>query len=429
MKITEMRVVPVAMADPPLRSAFGLHAPYALRTIVQLKTDDGITGLGETYGGTTPLRDLEAARERVIGQDPYQLTRIEAAIAGDPTTAPNAERPWEGALSTPVQTFSPIEVACLDIIGKATGRPVADLLGGRYRDAVDFSAYLFYKHAGAGGTDGLADASTAARERDDYRAREALSVDGIVRQAQDFVRLFGFKSIKLKGGVLAPDDEADAIIAMHEAFGEGTPLRIDPNCSWNVDTSVRIAKRLEGVLEYYEDPTDGKVNMAMVAQRVPQPLATNMCTTSWADIPETVARGSIKILLSDHHLWGGLTATVRLAQLCRVFDWGVSMHSNSHLGISLMAMAHVAAAIPNLAYACDTHYPWQVEDVIAGGKRQFTDGQIRIDDAPGLGVELDEDALARLHEQYRRAGRAGLTHRDDVAEMQKIQPGWVPVRW
>ena len=68
MRIREMRVVPVAFADPPLRSAFGLHAPYALRTIVQLITDEGITGLGETYGGAVPLRDLEAARARVIGR-------------------------------------------------------------------------------------------------------------------------------------------------------------------------------------------------------------------------------------------------------------------------------------------------------------------------------------------------------------------------
>ncbi len=426
MKIREMRVVPVAMADPPLRSAFGLHAPYALRTIVQLVTDDGLTGLGETYGGSIPLRDLEAARERVIGQDPYRLTRIEAAVAGDPTAAPNQNRPWEGTLSSPVQTFSPIEVACLDIIGKATGRPVADLLGGRFRDAVPFSAYLFYKHAGVGGVDGLADASTAAKERDDYLAREALSPEGIVQQAREFVERFGFGSIKLKGGVLAPPEEAATIEALHEAFGPEMPLRLDPNCIWGVETSVAVGERLAGKLEYLEDPTDGKANMAAVARRVPLPLATNMCTTSWADIPETVERGSIAILLSDHHLWGGLGATTKLAQLCRVFGWGVSMHSNSHLGISLLAMAHVAAAIPNLTYACDTHYPWQVEDVIAGGKRQFTDGAIAIDDTPGLGVELDEDALARLHEQYLRAG---LTKRDDVAEMQKIQPGWKPVRY
>jgi glucarate dehydratase len=426
MKILEMRVVPVAVADPPLRSAFGLHAPYALRTIVQLRTDDGLTGLGETYGGEVPLRDLEAARERVIGQDPYRLTRIEAAIAGEPGGAPHQGHPWEGRLSSPVQTFAPIEVACYDIIGKATGRPVADLLGGRYRERAPFSAYLFYKHAGIGGTDGLADASTAARERDDYLAREALSPAGIVRQAQDFVRLFGFGSLKLKGGVLDPAQEIATIFALREAFGPDVPLRLDPNASWSVATAIEAGRELVGTLEYFEDPTDGKANMADVAKQVPIPLATNMCTTSWTDIPETVERGSIQILLSDHHYWGGLAATVKLAQLCRVFGWGVSMHSNSHLGISLMAMAHVAAAIPNLTYACDTHYPWQVDDVIVGGKRHFVDGAIVVDDTPGLGVELDEDALAQLHAQYREAG---LSRRDDVAEMQKIQPGWKPVRW
>ena len=426
MRIREMRVVPVAFADPPLRSAFGLHAPYALRTIVQLITDEGITGLGETYGGAVPLRDLEAARARVIGQDPYQLVRIEAALAGDAATLREGDRPWEGTVQTLPQTFSPIEVACYDIIGKATGRPVADLLGGRYRNEVPFSAYLFYKHAGIGGTDGLGGDSTAAKERDDYLAREALSPEGMVAQAKDFMQRFGFKSIKLKAGVLPPDEEAATIEAMYEALGPDTPLRIDPNCIWGVETSVRIGERLAGRLEYYEDPTDGKANMAAVARRVPMPLATNMCTTSWADIPETVERGSIDILLSDHHLWGGLGATVKLAQLCKVFGWGVSMHSNSHLGISLLAMAHVAAAIPNLAYACDTHYPWQVEEVIVGGKRQFKDGNLAIDDTPGLGVELDEDALARLHEQYLTCG---LTKRDDVAEMQKIEKGWKPVRY
>jgi glucarate dehydratase len=362
----------------------------------------------------------------VLGQDPYRLTRLEEAIVGDPTAARNEDRWREGRPSLPEQAFAAIEVACYDIIGKATGRPVADLLGGRYRDLVPFSAYLFYKHAGIGGADGLAEASTAARERDDYLAREALSPEGIVRQAQDFVRLFGFTSLKLKGGVLEPGQEVATIQALREAFGPDVHLRLDPNGFWSVETSVAIGHALAGALEYLEDPVAGKIAMAEVAKRVPMPLATNMCTITWADIPETVARGSIQILLTDHHVWGGLAATVKLAHLCRVFGWGVGMHSNSHLGISLLAMAHVAAALPNLTYACDTHYPWQAEEVIVGGKRQFTDGALRIDDTPGLGVELDEAALEHLHAQYLAAG---LTRRDDVSEMQKIQPGWKPVYW
>jgi glucarate dehydratase len=102
------------------------------------------------------------------------------------------------------------------------------------------------------------------------------------------------------------------------------------------------------------------------------------------------------------------------------------MHSNSHLGISLLAMTHLAASVPNLTYACDTHYPWQAEEVIAGGKRVFEDGALAVPTEPGLGAQLDYDALARLHENYRRAG---LSHRDDVAEMQKIEPGWRPRVW
>jgi glucarate dehydratase len=97
------------------------------------------------------------------------------------------------------------------------------------------------------------------------------------------------------------------------------------------------------------------------------------------------------------------------------------MHSNSHLGISLAAMVQVAAAVPELTYACDTHYPWQTEDVVRGGKLAIEAGAVAVPSGPGLGVELDRDALGALHEQYLRAG---LTARDDAAEMRKIEPAW-----
>jgi glucarate dehydratase len=107
--------------------------------------------------------------------------------------------------------------------------------------------------------------------------------------------------------------------------------------------------------------------------------------------------------------------------VCRTFGRGLSMHSNSHLGISLMAMAHLAAAVPNLDYSLDTHYPWQSEDVIAGGRIPFDGGAVRLTNAPGLGVELDREALARLHANYQVSGQ---TLRDDAAEMRKLDPRW-----
>ena len=434
MHILEMRVTPVALTDPPLRSAFGLHAPYALRTIIELVADNGLTGIGETHGGDAVLRDLEAVRPLVVGMDPYALSRLEFTLSGrdedtplrEPSRAYADVQPWEGKLGSPARTFGAIEVACLDLIGQATGRPVCDLLGGRFRDSVPFSAYLFYKHAGVGGTDGLAGESRAARERDDFLTREALDAESLTRQALDMCAEHGFQSLKLKGGVLPPDEEVRTLFSLREAFGPDTPLRIDPNGVWSEETAVRWGREMAGILEYYEDPVKGKEAMARVAREVSMPLATNMCCVSFADLPETLRLGSIGILLSDHHIWGGLLNSVKAAKVCQAWDLGLSMHSNSHLGISLLAMTHLAAAIPNLTYACDTHYPWQTEEVLAGGKLRFSGGSLPVPTEPGLGGRIDPDALAALHENYRRAG---LAHRDDVLEMQKIEPGWRPRTW
>lgn len=427
MKISDIRVTPIAIGDPPLLNAAGLHAPYALRTIVEVVSDDGLYGLGEVPGSAAITAALEAAAEIIVGCDPFHLTAIEQALVKRFVhDAPaHGEAVWDKRRVSAV--FSAIEVACYDLIGKAIGRPVCDLLGGRVRDRVPFSAYLFYKYEGAGGALEFA-VDPAATGWPAARQAAALDPDGIVRQAQAMCTEFGFQSIKLKGGVMLPDEEVAAIAALRQSFGAQMPLRLDPNAIWSVETSIRCGRNLEGLLEYYEDPVRGQANMAAVGRAVNLPLATNMCTTSFDDLPGSIRLGSEQIILSDHHFWGGLAASVQLARICRTFGRGLSMHSNSHVGISLMAMAHLAASVPNLTYACDTHYPWQSDEVLVGGRRLFDDGCIVIGDAPGLGIELDRTELARLHHAYLAAG---LTERNDEVEMQKVQPGWTfqPVRW
>lgn len=426
MRIQEVRVTPIAVTDPPLLNAAGLHAPYALRTIVEILTDDGIGGLGEVPGGAATTAALETAGREVLGLDPFRLHAIERVLFERLGPAgPRGEASWDQRLT--VHVFSALETACLDIMGKAAGRPVCDLLGGRVRDRVDFSAYLFYKREGAGGALGFA-AERGAKGWDAARQRAALDPEGIVEQARAMCREFGFRSIKLKGGVFPPAQEVAAIRALRAAFGPGVPLRLDPNAVWSVETAVAAGREMEGLLEYYEDPVRGQDAMAAVRRAVKIPLATNMCTTSFGDIPGSVRLGSEDIILSDHHFWGGLRASVELARICRVFGRGLSMHSNSHIGISLAAMTHLAAAVPNLTFACDTHYPWQSEEVVTGGRMRFEDGALKVPDGPGLGVELDRAALEALHGNYLRSG---LTRRDDGAEMRKIEPGWrfQAVRW
>jgi glucarate dehydratase len=418
MKILEVHVTPIAISDPPLLNAAGLHAPFALRTIVEIVTDNGLYGLGEVPGGARITAALEQARETIIGQSPFALNAIRAALQSRFEHQPDArgQSPWDKR--THVHVLSAIEVACFDLMGKVTGRPVVDLLGGKARDKVEFSAYLFYKYEGAGGTLGF---NTDANAKGWAAARqaEALDPEGIVKQAKAMCETYGFKSIKLKGGVFPPEQEVEAMFALREAFPE-TPLRLDPNAVWSLETAIKWGKELEGVLEYYEDPVRGQEAMAQLRQAIKLPLATNMCTTAFEHLPKSLALHSEDIILSDHHFWGGLRATVELARICKVFGRGMSMHSNSHIGVSLAAMVHVAAASAQLSYACDTHYPWQYEDIVTQPLK-FENGAITVPDKPGLGVELNREMLAKLHEQYLACG---LKERDDALAMQAKQLGW-----
>jgi len=420
-EIVEMRITPIAIVDPPLLNAAGLHAPYALRTVLELVTKDNITGISEIPGNVQTNQALEEAKNIIIGQDPFQLNRIKQRLEeyfGSESADERGQAPWDQRKL--VHIFSSVEVACLDIQGKISERPVVDLLGGKMRNRVPFAAYLFYKHEGAGGELGF---GTDPNAQGWAKARQAsaLNAEEIVAQAKTMCQEFGFKSIKLKGGALEPQREVEAMLALREAFGSEVPLRLDPNAIWKKETAIHCGRQLEGVLEYLEDPVRGQAAMAEVRAILRTPLATNMCTTSFEDIPSSIVLGSEDIILSDHHFWGGVRSSMELARICDTFGRRLSMHSNSHLGISLAAMVHLGAALPTPPYPLDTHYPWQSDEVITGGRIAFEEGSVGVLHGPGLGVELDRDALDKLHQNFIKCG---LTHRNDEVEMQKVQPGW-----
>src|SRR5262249_13218211 len=204
----------------------------------------------------------------VVGEDPWHLELLRQKI------------------SSP-GVYAAIEVACLDLIGKATGRPVCDLLGGKLRDPVEFAAYLFYKF-----------------HCDDWG--EVLTPAAMVEEARRFVRENGFRAMKVKGGVLPPDEEIETIRLMRQEFGPDCRLRLDLNGVWSVPTAIRVTRELEGDLEYMEDPTQGMQGMAEVARNVKTPLSTNGVVTQWEHIPRAVQMRAVDIVLSDHHYWGGL---------------------------------------------------------------------------------------------------------------------------
>lgn len=420
LTVTDVRLTPILVADPPLLNTQGVHQPYTPRLIVEVETADGITGVGETYGDTKYLELARPFARKLVGREVTDLNGLFAVadeVAVDRSRVSGQVdvgglRGVQTADKLRLSVVSGFEVACLDALGKALGLPVHALLGGKVRDAVEYSAYLFYKWAGH--PEGV------RAEKDDWGA--AVDPAGVVEQARRFKESYGFTSFKLKGGVFPPDEEIAAVRALAEAF-PGHPLRLDPNGAWSVETSLRVARELGDVLEYLEDPTLGTAGMAEVAAHTGVPLATNMCVTTFAEIKEAFTKDAVQVVLSDHHYWGGLRNTRQLAAICRTFGVGVSMHSNTHLGISLAAMTHVASTVPDLHHACDSHYPWQSEDVLTE-RLTFEAGKVAVPDGPGLGVELDRTRLAELHRRW-LDDDGSLRDRDDAAAMRIAEPGWV----
>jgi glucarate dehydratase len=390
LTITEMIVTPVALPDPPLLNHHGIHEPTFLRAVVRLRTAEGLEGLGEGPGGGLFVQELRAAAKHVAGANPFHLERLRVLLGRN------------------ARAFAAIETACLDLAGKATGRPVYELLGGPVRRKVPFAAYLFFKEAG-----------------DDDWGR-AKTPEELVRQAEQFHERYGMTVFKLKAGVLDPWEECATMQLLRQRFGPKAGLRIDPNAAWSVETAIRVAERLRDVdLEYLEDPTSGIEGMAQVARHTPTPLSTNMCVTSFDHVAAAFRERAVQVVLGDHHGWGGLTAFRDLGVVCRTLHWGLSQHSNSHLGISFAAMIHAGAAIPHLTYASDTHYPWNPNDIVNETDRfRFKDGKIALWDAPGLGVTINEDKLAAANEAYNQRGSLA---RDDVSAMRERDPDWLPL--
>ncbi|MFN0119815.1 MAG: enolase C-terminal domain-like protein [Blastocatellia bacterium] len=362
MKITKFRATLVASPDEALLNSWNVHDTHFKRAILEIETADGYRGISEIAG--INIDHLAAARDIVLGRDPFEIEYFRRHI-------------------NEINSFGAVETACLDLIGRVINRRVVDLLGGAYREAQPYSAYIFFVMPTPGGPD--------------YSTPES-----VARQFSEFNKKYGFTSVKFKGGVLHPDREIEALQMMRAQFPTAK-LRIDPNAAWSIANSVRVAKAIEPLdMEYYEDPTPGLDGMAAVRRQTKIPLATNMVVTKMEHIKPAIQKGSIDVVLLDNHYMGGLTNVRYWAAICEAMGWGCSGHSSNHLGISMAMMTHMNCAISRVEYHADTHYPWTTRDIIKGPMLQFRDGKMPLPDAPGLGVEIDPDKFAELRENVQK---------------------------
>ncbi|PWC21613.1 glucarate dehydratase [Brenneria roseae subsp. roseae] len=426
--ITHMQVIPVAGYDSMLLNLSGAHAPYFTRNIVIMQDNAGHTGVGEVPGGEKIRQTLEDAAELVVGKTLGEYKNVMSAVRNQ-----FADRDASGRglqtfdLRTTIHVVTGIEAAMLDLLGQFLNVSVASLLGdGQQRDAVEMLGYLFY--VGDRNKTDLPYQSQPDEKCDWYRLRheEALTPESVVRLAEAAYEKYGFNDFKLKGGVLAGSEEAEAVTALSQRFPQAR-ITLDPNGAWSLNEAIQLGKQLRGVLAYAEDPCgaeqgfSGREVMAEFRRATGLPTATNMIATDWRQMGHTISLQSVDIPLADPHFWT-MQGSVRVAQMCH--EWGLTWgsHSNNHFDISLAMFTHVAAAAPGKITAIDTHWIWQ-----EGNQRltkeplQIVGGMVEVPKKPGLGVELDMDQVMKANELYKSMG---LGARNDAMGMQYLIPGW-----
>ena len=400
MRISDVRATTVTVPlEAPLRHANGCHWGRFVRTIVELETDEGLVGLGEMGGGGESAVDaVQGLKRYLLGRDPARLEEMRFLLAN----------PTASLYNNRTQVAAALEFACLDLLGQAWGVPVCDILGGRVRDRVPFSSYLFFRYAGADGNGTVR------------------TIEQLLAHARHLKTAYGFETHNLKGGTFPPEYDLECYRAVAAALPQDR-LRFDPNAVWTTEQAVRFGRAIEDLNnDYLEDPVFGLTGMRHVREKLRLPLATNTVVVNFEQLAANVLNRAVDVILLDTTFWGGIRPCVRAAGVCDTFQLGVAVHSSGELGIQLATMLHLGAVVPNLSFAADAHYHHLVDDIIEGGKLRYEGGRIRVPDGPGLGVRLDRDKVRKYAELYRELGPYAY-------DQDPGRPGWTPLvpndRW
>ncbi|MBW6438652.1 glucarate dehydratase [Actinoplanes hulinensis] len=425
--VERIEVVPVAGHDSMLLNLSGAHGPCFTRTVVILTDSEGRIGVGEVPGGEAIRRTLASAGELLTGRPVAEYASL---LRGFAQVHAGQDSPGRGHqtydLRVTVHAVTALESALLDLLGQHLGVPVAELLGeGRQRDRVPVLGYLFYIGDTSRTDLPYLRESSPADDWERLRRTPALTPSSIVALAEAAQARYGFGDFKLKGGVFPGEREIEAVHALAERFPRAR-ITLDPNGGWLLADAVRLCEDLGGVLAYAEDPVgaegemSGRETMAEFRRATGLRTATNMIATDWRQMAHAVRANAVDIPLADPHFWT-MRGSVRVAQLCHDFGLTWGSHSNNHFDISLAMFTHVGAAAPGEITALDTHWIWQDGQRLTREPLPIRDGAITVPSTPGLGVELDREALAAAHELYLSRGLSG---RDDAAAMQYLIPGW-----
>lgn len=328
------------------------------KVVCLLRTDDGAEGVGWVNGNDLVLNILSEMTERVIGLDPI---RVEALW--DRTFDLKAHGRWGLAM----KAMSAIDIACWDIASRTMGRPLYQVLGGA-RDRVP--AYV------AGGY---------------YQDGKGLSELGDELQAEVEA---GAGAIKMKVGRLAVRDDVARVEAARRSVGESVDLLVDANGGYQRHEALAMARALEDLDAYwFEEPLDCEdiEGSAELRERSTVPLAQGENEYAWQGVQRLLQTQAVDVLNPDAQILGGVTQWMRSAQLALAAGVPVAPHGDQEIHI------HLAAAVPNgLIVEYYRHTNRLREAMFVDPLALNDDGTLSPPSGPGLGIELDEDALAQF---------------------------------
>ena len=378
MKIASVETFVVGNPPP------GFGGRYFL--FVKLTTDDGITGLGEAYAATlrAPVMEaaiLDLAEQFLVGEDPFHIERFwRRAYSRGFTQRPDTT--LQGAMSG-------LEMACWDIIGKATGKPVYELLGGRVHDGLRAYTYLYPQPGDQ--TDVYVDPDLAAERAASYVAQGFTAVK--FDPAGPYTAMGGHQP-----SLERLDLSERFVAAIREAVGTKADMLFGTHGQFTSSGALRLARRLEPYDPlWFEEPVppDNVAEMAQVAHQTSIPVATGERLSTKAEFARVLEAKAASILQPNLGRAGGVLEGKKIAAIAEAFGAQIAPHCYCGPVVGA-ANAHLAAASPNfLVLECIQDWGGFHADILVNRLR-VEDGYMVLPTEPGLGVELNED-VARAH--------------------------------
>jgi glucarate dehydratase len=372
MKIRSIRATPVNIPlRAPYRFSYGSTGSLT-KTVIELLTEDGVTGLGECADGDRAA-DVARMGQRLIGRDLRDIgPAARACVPG------MAYTPWDN-VTAHRRVFAGIEMAMWDARARTEGQPLHRLLGGAVRDQIALTEYFSYRLPGL--EPGEASPSDIAR----FCARMIEDHDAPIFEG--------------KVATVGLDEELRMVSEVRAAIGS-RPLQLDANGIWTLPIArMALPKLMEFDISWFEEPCETYEEMAALRAHVPCAFSTHVI-----DLPKAARLGCPDAIVTNINELGGIRGVMDFVAACSAMGVGFRFHSGE-TGIGTSAYLHLSAALEHVRGASQTLLRWYADDVIEGGPFVPKSGLVAVPQGPGLGVTLDPVALRRCHERYLAEGR------------------------